>query len=125
MYIWEKLIKEIKGNIVTYEDGASETWNDVCLACIPHEEPKDASDFINHYANIVTKDMLDLLVKYDFPVYYTEALLKKIHNSTVKFRDESVEKLLGVYLEDARPSHYLTLTTYVRNNTPESGEQHA
>ena len=65
LYIGEKEIKGIKGNIVTYKDDTTQTFTETQLQYIITKEPKDLTDFRDLVFKNVVGDMLDLLEKHD------------------------------------------------------------
>lgn len=59
MYIWEKEIQEVKGNLVVFTDGTEQEYTDTQLSYVQTEQKLDATG----YMDLVSKKLVDEFMK--------------------------------------------------------------
>ena len=111
MFIWEKEVKEINENKVSFVDGTEKEFTATQMKYIVTEEPKDASAYtdmlVMHYADYC----LEWLKDHDLPRgLINKALNLIVQSEEMKFAT-AIGKAFGTFTEGMHPAWFPELIT--------------
>lgn len=77
-YIWEKKIKSIEWNLVTFSDWQKKIYTPKQLEYIITTQPKDLTEFRNIVIDNVVVDFIEVMKKHDIKKWDIQAILNTV-----------------------------------------------
>ena len=106
LFIWDKEIKGIKKNVVTFKDGSTETFTEKQLTYIITKTMNDATAERDQLIKAITPEIMTLLEAYNIKQSELGSILESI-KSTYRFAlDVAVGKAFGTYSATRHPDQY-------------------
>ena len=103
LYIGEKKIKDVKDNLVIFEDGSQETFTTKQLEYIVTKEPKDWSQFRELEIQKMAIAILETMIEHDIKKWLVDPVLDRVIWSYNDAFSTAVGKAFWTYREDMNP----------------------
>lgn len=92
-FIWLREIDSIDGNIITFTDGKSETYNTKVQSYIITDEPINDSDVQLLVVDNVAKDILEIFELHDVRFFDVNMIMQKVKWSCDSYNDRAMSKV--------------------------------
>lgn len=105
-YIWEKEVKSIKGNLVTFKDKTEWTYTDAQLEYLVTDDSQDDSSLRLLMLNQIIPDVIDVFKKHDIKKGDIQAIMNAVvwqYNETFNI---AVGKAFGTFEEGKHTAYF-------------------
>lgn len=106
LYIWEKQVKWIKKNVVTFMDGSIETYTEKQLSYMITKEPQDLTQSRDLLLKMIVPEVMDVLEKHNIRKWDLDAILHMVIASYNNTWDIAIGKAFWTYKEWTSPEYF-------------------
>ena len=106
LYIWEKEIKWVKKNIVTFMDGTKDTFTEKQLKYMITKEKNDLTAQRDQLIKEMIPEVMDILEQYNIKQVDLGNILEAIKSSYRYTLDVAVGKAFGTYTQNGSPEDF-------------------